>query len=156
MKKLLFATFLALFFFPIAMKSAPDNATALSLQLRNGKETVFVLNSKPVVSYSGEDIIVRSSESDFSCPRSEVERITFTEVSGIVGVSSEKTVVSLSGRKLIVDGASTVVVSDMQGRCVAKGHSATGACIEADLSACPSGIYLISTDNCSQLKIILR
>lgn len=120
---------------------------------------MFLLSTHPVISYSGEDMIITAPDGDFSCPRSEVSRIYFTTEVNSSAVVKPDMKVSLRGDVLCLSGienANDVKVYDLMGHRIAVETTVESEGIFINFSQTPKNTYIISIPNRQSLKISLK
>ena len=157
MKKFLFSA-LALFSSFLISFAQSDKGYALVVE-HPGGATQFQLSVKPVISYSGDDMIITAPDGKFSYLRSEVSRIYFTQETNSAAVIKADMKVSLSGDLLTISGienANAVSVYDLTGRRVNVTSTVEPEAIVINFSQTPKDTYIISIPNNQSLKIALK
>lgn len=157
MRKLLISalTLFSCFFTGFAQS---DKGYALVVE-HPGGSTQFLLSVHPVISYSGDDMIITSPEGKFSYLRSEVNRIYFTQETNSAAVIKADMKVSLSGDMLSISGienAEAVTVYDLAGRRVNVSSTIEPEAVVINFSQTPKDTYIISIPNHQSLKISFK
>lgn len=114
---------------------------ALKVNLSQGTSATYILSDKPVITYSVNDVIIKSQGIEDSYLLSDVKSFTFTEngTSGIESVTDNVTyefhdnVFTCEGHK--------IRVYNLSGRKVASGSNSVS------LESLDRGIYIVNTGN---------
>lgn len=139
-----------------------EEVTQLSLHLTNGKTERFNLPDKPVISFDGESMQVKSNEMEASYLRTDIDYFNFEKGKVIVSVdaidaSTEMSVTYLDNTTLIVvaPGLRALTISTISGTTVLTVAAVDGVAT-ADLSNLPSGVYVVVPEGHKTFKIIRK
>lgn len=117
MKKLLLSL---LILFP-ALRSSAEEVNALMLHLASGKNVTCMLDELPVVTFCGNDLVIKTHMSSMTYLSTDVNKFTYTNiVPSIVDViKTEVSLFSFDGHDLKVRGLapnSTVTIFSVDGK----------------------------------------
>lgn len=114
---------------------------ALKVNLRQGSSATYILSDKPVITYSGNDVIIKSQGIEDSYLLSDVKSFTFTEngTSGIESVTDNVTY-EFHDNVFTCEGQ-VITVYNLSGRKVASGSNSVS------LESLDRGIYIVNTGN---------
>lgn len=114
---------------------------ALKVNLRQGFSATYILSDKPVITYSGNDVIIRSQGIEDSYLLSDVKSFTFTEngTSGIESVTDNVTY-EFHDNVFTCEGQ-VITVYNLSGLKVASGSNSVS------LESLDRGIYIVNTGN---------
>lgn len=121
---------------------------ALKVNLQDSSSAVYVLSDKPVISYSGSDVIIKCKNLEDSYSISEVKSLSFEDKPASV---MENVMGSTAFR--FIDNIFTcegheIHVFDVSGRMVASGIGSVS------LETLRSGVYIVNAGNRS-IKVII-
>lgn len=123
--------------------------SSLRVKLTNGKTETFALSDKPAVTFSGDDMLVKSGTLTTSYSRAEIASFDFAEdVVTVVPVIDKDIVYSYHDNVFECQGEA-VAVYDLTGRLVFTGIGT------ADLRDLAEGIYIINVNHKS-IKIVKK
>lgn len=157
MKKFLFSVIALISVFLMSFGQS-DNGYSLVVEHPDGS-TQFQLSVHPVISYSGDDLIINVPDGTFSYLRSEVKRIYFTQETNSAATVKSDLKVSLIGDMLSISGienAEDVKVYDLTGRRVNVKATVEPGTILINFTQMPKDTYIISIINHQSLKISLK
>ena len=139
--------------------NAQTQSTCLTLNFTNGTVAKFAIPKKPVVTFSGEELVVKTSlDLTASYPVADVETFNFTEgtTASVNAIAGDKTynVEFIGNSEIVITGQNLTGanVYSVSGAHVASAKANAGV-VSVDLSALPSGIYLIEVPGFSSMKI---
>lgn len=142
MKKFLILTALA---FVCNMANAENYA--LKVNLQGPASAIYVLSDKPVISYSGSNLIIKSKSLEDSYPISEVKSLSFEDnLSSVVENVTDGTAFQFINNVFTCEGHE-IHVFDMSGRMVASGIESVS------LETLRGGVYIVNAGNRS-VKVI--
>lgn len=133
----------------IASWMGANAATQLTLTLTDGSTPSYLLADKPVLTISGDDLVVTTAAATASYPRSSIEKIQFSNVDAAVETieASGTQMFAYINGTIIADGA--ISVCDLYGRNVLNGSDSL------NVSQLASGTYIVRTVN-HTVKIAIR
>ena len=117
--------------------------SALLVTKKDGSKLGYLLSEKPVVSFSGTALTIKTTEVSTDIERADISTFTFVpenEVTTIKQVSKDNSVFEYRGGTFRADGA-TIQVYTVGGRLV---KSAVGS---VSLSNEPGGVYIVKANN---------
>ena len=134
--------------------------SSLVVELKNGKQTYFILSEKPVLTSFGSQMRIESKSVEISYERSDVLRMYFADESvGVDDIETDKNNVvftQIGSNRLRISNLSEkdrIIVSNMAGRlyndCVSRNDSDA----IVDLDGCPKGVYIINIGNKQTIKM---
>ena len=137
-----------------------ESAYQLVLEKKDGSTIRYVLSDKPVVTFAGTQVQVKSAKAETSYERSDVSRYYFEDVAnGIDVVTDDDSSLRIdysSADRLTAYGlsdAGAVGVYDLAGRLAPAGICVSDNAVTIDLSVLPAGVYVITLPNHPTLKI---
>ena len=147
MKKLIFALFLFLF----SVSVHAQEKKVLSILMKDGSQTYFLLKEKPSLTFTESDVVIVSASNEATVKRSLVDRFEFIAElpAGIDGVE-EGTVrenVELTGDAVCINGLEAgckVQLFSLDGRAVLSAVAGECGCVTISLAPLPSGVYLVN------------
>lgn len=134
---------------------AGDN---LVIHLKSGGKAVFALVEKPVITFEGENLLVKSETANYSIPISDIDTYDFTETTE-VGQVKEKV-----NKPVIANGhvffsqlkaGSKVTVYAIDGRQLHYYIADSSGNVDVDLTTLPKGIYILNSPD-TNIKITNR
>lgn len=143
MKKITFFSAMA-----ISAAMSMSAATALRVTLVDGTAQNFVLEERPVVTFPGQNMLIKTSDFETTVERYDIKSMDFIdEVTGIEDIAEGEKIISyLNG---IVTAEGMIYLYDMSGRQRLAGNGSL------DTTTLPSGVYVVRTINQS-LKIVKK
>lgn len=130
------------------LTAIPSN-TCLRLSLTNGSSETYLLDEQPVLTYPGQNLLIKTSKISTEYPREEVKKIDFIEdTNSSVEVSDISTTYSFADNVFYCEG-NEIHVYNTSGQKVATGFDRVSL---RDLS---SGIYIINIKK-QTIKLIKR
>ena len=132
----------------------------LTVEMKDGDKVSYILSDKPVVTFNGTQVLIKSEKAEAGYELSTVQRYYFEEVpDGISTTPEDDSSLHFDyseDNHLTVYGiadASTVSVYDITGRPAPAAIDPSGKAFTIDLSILPTGVYIITLPNHSTLKI---
>lgn len=132
-----------------AAMAALGGQTALKLTLDDGTTATYVLDSKPVVTFSGERMNIMSADAAVAYERSKVVSMAFVDDATAIPAVGDGDAVLRYTNCLIESPGMDIRVFAADGTLVASATSAI------DTGMFPAGVYIVAAGNQS-LKIIIR
>lgn len=126
--------------------SASAAPIALKVNLQNGSSPAFILAEKPVVKFSGSDMVISTPETETRFERSEIRNLVFTETASIINLDN------LSGDRIqyldqvLSSPGNEIFLYDISGNLMNQSMD------ELNMKSYPDGIYIVKAGNTS-LKI---
>ena len=133
-------------------------ADDLVIHLKSGGKTTFALEGKPVITFEGENFLVRSETANFSIPISDIEFYDFTVTAEVRQVKDATTSpVVANGHVLFsqLKVGSKVTVYAIDGRQFGSYVADGSGSVDVDLTLFPKGIYVLSSPD-TNIKITNR
>ena len=132
----------------VATLSAYADDARIVIKQKSGNETVLDLATDPVITFSGEDMVITSSLTTITIPLDDVDSYeAYDEVTGICPLTDAPQFsnghVVFSG---LAGGAEARVYS-ADGRLMSRHAADTSGYVAVSLDSLPKGTYVISTPN---------
>ena len=140
MKKKIFILFLWLLLPQVLLAKV----NAVVVHQTNGTKTVFLLADAPVVTYSGNTLVLKTSTKEASMPVEGIENVTFEEYS-VPTLIDEATITSDGILFRQLAAGSEVQVYTVDGKTVSTLKADGSGVVALDLSALPKGVLIIRT-----------
>lgn len=143
----------------LAADQTDQEVTRLTLVYTNGTETHFNLKDMPEVTFDGINMVVKTPAVETSVPRADIKHFHFTKGEPIVGIEDamDDTDVEFTyiNNVVTVTGANVngLTVYDLSGRMVAQVPASDGSAT-ANLSDLQSGVYVITANGLSAIKVV--
>lgn len=119
----------------LAASAAIHAEVALKLELTDGQTALYLLSEKPVVTFSGQNMEIATSEVQATYLRSDVARFTFEESTAVEAIDVA-TVYSYSNGVFAAAGQQIAVYS-LNGQLITKGAD------QVSLEQCAPGVYIV-------------
>lgn len=113
------------------------------LSFKSGDKVTFVLSDKPVLTFAGDKLVVKSSTGTIEYLRSDVDDFHFDEI-------------ETSVEAIEYAGDDNVTVYDMNGRIVAKLGNESFESAKTYLNAFKQGMYIIKIGNKQRIKYLKK
>lgn len=146
----------------IGLLTAADTSeyTVLVVQMKDGKYDVYQLDTKPVMTYDGSQMVLKTGLVETRYERSAVRNINFgDETTDVVSAKKETFKFAFSGNEVRIDGLApngVVRVSDIGGRLVATARPTANGTVSIQLGGFGNGTYVINIDRQKTIKVIKR
>ena len=111
----------------------------------NGTKTMFLLDDAPVITYSGNMLILKTATKEASMPVASVKNVTFEDDSSIPTRINEAAITADGILFLQLAAGSEVRVYTVDGRAVSTLKADSSGVAALDLSALPKGVLIIRT-----------
>ncbi|MDO4159177.1 MAG: T9SS type A sorting domain-containing protein [Prevotellaceae bacterium] len=129
----------------------------------DGEKRVFELSTKPTVTYTEENIVFKTTDTELLFPVSDCLRFSFNdddELTGINDIVRPATVprIFLGDRTLSVSTCepnSTIDLYTIEGKIVMQGRTDSNGSWSSELTGLNAGVYVVKTKNIS-FKFIIR
>lgn len=146
MKRLVFSFLMAL----IALYSLAEDVNAIMLHLSSGNQVICLLDEKPVITFSGDDVKLTTHMNELTYPLAEVLKFTYMYVgtSGASNVGEMHSMFSFSGNSLYVTGAepnSAISVCSIDGVLVASVKTGQDGSVNIVLPEYPGKVYIVKS-----------
>jgi hypothetical protein len=143
MKKLL--TILVLLF-AFSMVHA-DNSTNLVIKQKAGNETILSLDSKPIITFEGEYMIVKNDFATISFPIADVDQYSVSTSTDVKEIHSQPRL--LNGQVTINDlpKGSKAYIHSIDGKVIREFDANGLGTVTFNLRDLPKGTYIISAPN---------
>ncbi len=163
-RKRLFVTLLCLL---VGMRMLAAEQKALVLNFEDGKQWSVFFKREPVVTFSGNYLVVtglmnNASVELISCKRSVISDIRFEkkssdDITGIGSLSKDELRIVQEGDAIRFYGLTSaekgIKVYDLRGNAYPVAVSYDDASVQVSLSGIPKGIYMIKINNKKTIKI---
>lgn len=140
MKKKIFILFLWLLLPQVLLAKV----NAVVVHQTNGTKTVFLLADAPVVTYSGNTLVLRTATKEASMPVEGIENVTFEDYS-VPTLIDEATITSDGILFRQLAAGSEVRIYTVDGKVVGTLKADGSGVVALDLSMMPKGVLIIST-----------
>ncbi len=140
-----------------------EMAHVLIVELRDGTSAKFALTDKPVISHSGNDVLIKSDWLSATYSIDAVRKYRFKEqdITGIEAAEAEEqfTVVYTDGETVRIGGAgdkTRASVFAIDGRKVAAEVGNDGNMLSVSLINLPSGVYIVNVNGKQSFKVVRK
>ena len=140
MKKKIFFLFLWLLLPQVMLAKV----NAVVVHQTNGTKTVFLLADAPVVTYSGNTLVLKTAKKEASMPVEGIENVTFEDYS-VPTLIDEATITSDGILFRQLAAGSEVQVYTVDGKTVSTLKADGSGVVALDMSALPKGVLIIKT-----------
>lgn len=146
MKRILLSFLVAI----LALSSWAEDINAMMLHLASGKQVVCLLDEKPIVTFSGDELVLTTHMNEVSYQSADVLKFTYLYVdpSGINQVGVPQSMFLFSGNALSVTGAepdSQIAVYSVDGALVASAKTNKKGAASIVLPDQPGKVYVVKT-----------
>ena len=131
--------------------SYADDTTTLTIHFKNGTTTNIKLYTRPIISFEGEQIVLKSPVANISYPSSEVVRFTYMKNGVPVGINTPNNdgAYIQSNDQIVFDKGlkvENIQLFSEDGKCLTPVISnANGRCAMS-LSSLPAGVYILNVN----------
>ena len=136
-----------------ALSAYADDASVVIKQ-KSGGETVLQLANNPVITFSGEDMVVTTDLTSISIPLADVDSYTFSD--GTSGIKPVKSAPQFADGHIILSGMAAgaeVSVYTPDGRLFSRQRADGSGRADISLASLPKGMYVVRTQD-NSIKII--
>ncbi len=155
MRTKLFITFVALIAFlllPGSLQAANSNEQLLVLTQTDGNVSKFALADEPVITYSGNDIVVTCGDAVLQTSMANVESVTFEkgEPTSISEMRTKDVTPSFSFNTASFEGlqaGAAINVFSIEGKMVSSSKADAEGKASIDMGNLPTGVYILRTPN---------
>lgn len=116
---------------------------AVAVNMIDGSTTEFMLANKPIITYSGNYLDIKTSNKEISVLVTSIANMSFIERSIITKIESATTTERILFQQLSVGSDVRVFTIDGKSVCTQKADSNGGVAL--DLSRLPKGVLIINT-----------
>ena len=116
---------------------------AVVVNMTNGTKTVFLLADEPVITYSGNNLILTTASKEVSVPVTSITNVTLENLTVPTKIESAITADGILFREL--PAGSDVRVFTVDGKSVCKLTADSSGSVALDLSRLPKGVLIIQT-----------
>lgn len=137
----------------LATVSYADNAQIVIKQ-KSGSETVLELSTHPVITFSGEDMVVTTDLTTFSIPLDFIDNYVVSD--GTTAIEQLTAEPQFSDGRIMFNGLAAgtpVYVYSMDGRLVTKMTADQTSRAVVSLQDLPKGVYIVSAGN-NKMKVM--
>lgn len=124
------------------------HAEELVVYLKTGEQVSFILEKKPVISFSNDSLVIKSDNSDYLASIDNIEKYSFkTITTGLDSVSIENKLPSFHHEHVIFENlevGSKVSVYDISGRLKSAYIVDVTGVLDINLATLPKGHYILS------------
>lgn len=142
--------FLTLLTILCTLTSWAEDSYALLLHFATGKQVTFLLDSRPLVTFDGDDLVITTTRRTLRCPAGEVVKFSYPafDKASIDAVSADETRLSLTDEGIVatnLEPLSDVAVYTANGLLLAtakadiQGHSTVGFTVQQ------GAVYVVRT-----------
>lgn len=139
----------------VAIFSVADSmAYVMNIDLKDGGVAEYVLSQKPVMTYSGNDMVVTLPDGVFSYCRSDISRISFNESNGVEEVPGASCRFEFVNNVLTLPaGVSDFTLCDVAGKIVMSSSLSSEEKCVINLNTLPKGVYIVNIPNHKSFKV---
>lgn len=143
----------------LSVPASAEEREAMVVETKGGDEVLFLFEQKPEMTFSGENVEIKSTKETVLYPMEDVAQIKFEQISTGIGnvnagdVSFRFTDGQLEAEGLAPQSAVTVYSADGTARLSSKADASGKAMLQTD--SLPKGIYIVKTDKVTY-KIIKK
>ena len=149
--------FIILFTVVLSVPSFSQNT--LTIHQKDGQQFSFGFEDKPVITYTDNDLVLKTTKTEVQYPLSSLAKFTFTDLEdAVISIKDDKAaqmelenyVVSITGAKSGV----TVSVVGSDGKTLNSYKTDTDGSVTFSIAELPEGVYIINSENltCKILK----
>ena len=149
--------FIILFTMVLSVPSFSQNT--LTIHQKDGQQFSFGFEDKPVITYTDNDLVLKTTKTEVQYPLSSLAKFTFTDLEdAVISIKDDKAaqmvldnyVVSITGAKSGV----TVSVIGSDGKTLNSYKTDTDGSVTFSIAELPEGVYIIKSENltCKILK----
>ena len=149
--------FIILFTMVLSVPSFSQNT--LTIHQKDGQQFSFGFEDKPVITYTDNDLVLKTTKTEVQYPLSSLAKFTFTDLEdAVISIKDDKAaqmeldnyVVSITGAKSGV----TVSVVGSDGKTLNSYKTDTDGSVTFSIAELPEGVYIIKSENltCKILK----
>lgn len=154
MKRLLFCFSLALFMCPVFSQNT------LLIHQKDGQQFRFGFADKPTITYTENDLVLKTTKTELSYPLSTLAKLTFSDNATAVAPIEARKVegqLNLENYEVCISGAEPgveVSVVGADGKKLASYKTDASGCVSFSIAQLPEGIYVIKSESltCKILK----
>ena len=151
-----FLTFLGAFLMAVPM----FGQNTLTIFQKDGQQFSYGFIDKPVISYTDNDLVLKTSKTEVQYPLSSLAKFTFTDVqTSVVPVDENKSDAKLSLDDNVVrikgtESGTAISVIGSDGKTLVTYKTDAEGCVTFSIDELPEGIYIIQSESltCKILK----
>ena len=144
---------LLLILLSVVTLSAYADDARIVIKQKSGNETVLALASNPVITFSGDDMVITSSLNTISIPLADVDSYTFND--GTTAIRPLVDAPQYVNGHVIFSGlakGAEVSIYTFDGRIVRRQSADATGYADVSLGSLPKGVYVVRTPN-NSIKI---
>ena len=134
---------LLLFLWLLLPQALLAQVNAVVVNMTDGTKTVFLLAEEPVITYSENNLIVRTASKEVSVPVTSITSVTLEDRSSATKIESAPTADGVLFRQL--PAGSEIRVFTVDGKSVCTQKADGDGSVGLDLSRLPKGVLIIKT-----------
>ncbi len=147
-----FMALMALLLLPASLRAADGNGQLLVLTQTDGNVSKFALSDAPVITYSGNDIVVTCGDAVLQTSMANIEAVTFGkgEPTAINEMRKEDVVPSFSFNTASFEGlqaGAPITIYSLDGKMMSGAKADVEGKARIDLSDLQKGVYILHTPN---------
>ena len=161
MKRLLIV-FLAFLSLTTFTASAQNDLYYLVVHQKSGQDVGFGFSEKPVITYTDNYLVVKTTETEMQYPLLSLSKLTFSDtpasVAPVASNGEQNPVIEFDGNTVKISGVkanASVVVVSQDGKTVSDGKANAEGLISVSLEDLPQDIYVIKAGDIS-FKILKK
>ena len=138
----------------VATLSAYADDARIVIKQKSGNETVLELSANPVITFSGEDMVVTSSLTTIAIPLADVD--SYTACDATTGIRPLTDAPQFANGHVLFNGLSKgadACIYTASGRLVSRQQADATGHADVSLDSLPKGVYVVRTPD-NSLKII--
>lgn len=138
----------------VATLSAYADDACIVIKQKSGNETILELSANPIITFSGEDMVVTSSLTTIAIPLADVD--SYTAYDATTGIRPLTDAPQFANGHVLFSGlakGSDVRIYTADGRLVSHQQADASGHAAVSLDSLPKGVYVIRTPD-NSIKII--
>ena len=138
----------------IVTTSFADNEACLIIKQKSGNETIFEFSTNPVITFEGEEMLVKNDFTTFYVPLDDIFEYRLKKVVSAIKDTSIKPLFTKGHVTFLGISKNTpIYVYTMDGKMVKKLFSDDGGNADVNVEDLPKGTYIIISNN-TKIKVI--
>jgi len=147
--------------FSLAIRAEEAIVVTLEVWTHNGEKIIYGLNERPVVTYSGDNLVITTEDISINYPLADLHKFTFgtSKVSRVDEVSSPAGKIQQQDKTLIFNDFSPnekVSIYNIDGRQEVVCNIASDGSSSISISSLSAGVYIVKTKSIVHKILIKR
>ena len=131
----------------------------LTVFQKDGQEFSFGFDEKPVITYTDNDMIIKTTNTEVQYQLLNLQKVAFTDgPTAVNSIDADKSKIVLESYSVKIAGAEAgveVTMSGVDGKTAGSYKTDSDGCVTFSIAELPEGIYLIKSENMS-FKILKK